>query len=413
MGFDINNFPTKVSAKRMLSRITGIYGKSYVGKWIFEVMGAEIDPAWERVKELRLQASPVTATWGLKYWEQRYGIETDLTLSLEERRKRIIERRMPRLPINPARLEAMLSEICGRDVAIKENIAPYTFGIYIESSGNNNSVVDMNRLFALLNKVKPAHQRYRMSFVQNIGIYIATGTTAHKVHYIQAGTRPGISTGWRIGRRIIEVLTGTRAYQTIFPDTSDKTVSGTHPKQSIGWRIKRGNLEITPELKANSEIFPETSEELRTGSIPKQSQQYALDMTEVEIDKTFTPMASIYKQAGLLPKQSRQLAIDDEKLQIEADTEKFTELFHEATENMEAGSYPGQSSGYAVKESELLVLPEQDALKVVSVESGNVEAGTIPKTSGELSTDNGSVIHEVECRQYETEYPVCGDQFRI
>ena len=91
--FDINNFPTKESAKRMLSRITRIYDKSYVGKWIFEVMGAEIDLMWDRIEELKLQASPGSATWGIQYWEQRYGIPPDPSLTLEERRKRIIERR--------------------------------------------------------------------------------------------------------------------------------------------------------------------------------------------------------------------------------------------------------------------------------------------------------------------------------
>ncbi len=68
MDFDIDNFPTRTTAKRMLSRITGIYEKSYVGKWIFEVMGAEIDPALERFEELKLQTSQCSSTWGFKFW---------------------------------------------------------------------------------------------------------------------------------------------------------------------------------------------------------------------------------------------------------------------------------------------------------------------------------------------------------
>lgn len=72
--FDIEHFPTNPTALRMLSRISPIYDRSYVGKWIFEVMGADMDDVRLRFEELRAQAFPETATWGLFYWEQRYGL---------------------------------------------------------------------------------------------------------------------------------------------------------------------------------------------------------------------------------------------------------------------------------------------------------------------------------------------------
>ena len=40
--FDIEHFPTNPTALRMMSRISPIYDRSYVGKWIFEVMGADM-----------------------------------------------------------------------------------------------------------------------------------------------------------------------------------------------------------------------------------------------------------------------------------------------------------------------------------------------------------------------------------
>ena len=60
--FDIEHFPTSPSAVRMLSRISPIYDKSYVGKWIFEVMGLEMDDVRLRFDELKAQAFPETAT---------------------------------------------------------------------------------------------------------------------------------------------------------------------------------------------------------------------------------------------------------------------------------------------------------------------------------------------------------------
>ena len=46
--FNIENFPTSETAKRMMTYITGngFYDKSYVGKWIFQVMGLEWDEAY-------------------------------------------------------------------------------------------------------------------------------------------------------------------------------------------------------------------------------------------------------------------------------------------------------------------------------------------------------------------------------
>lgn len=44
--FNLENFPTSESAKRQLKYITsGFYDNSYVGKWLFQVMGQEFDDA--------------------------------------------------------------------------------------------------------------------------------------------------------------------------------------------------------------------------------------------------------------------------------------------------------------------------------------------------------------------------------
>ncbi len=235
MKFDIDNFPTRASAKRMLSRITGIYDKSYVGKWIFEVMGAEIDPAWERVEEIKLQASPVTATWGLKYWEQRYGIYPDESVPLEKRRRRIMAYRMAKVPMNPVRMANILKGASGREVGIEENVAPYTFGITID--GNSDIQVDLTDLFALIDRIKPAHQSYRVAFFKNTRIFAGANLYAkykpaaiidgysleREVHQqVQAGAGqyaryrpPAVIDGYSVERKVIQpAYTGMAIFQT-------------------------------------------------------------------------------------------------------------------------------------------------------------------------------------------------------
>lgn len=91
--FDLEKFPENCVSKRMISRVSPIYERSYVAKWLYEVMGREVDDAEIRFSELREQANPETATWALRYWEQRYGIETNENRSLAARRADIIARR--------------------------------------------------------------------------------------------------------------------------------------------------------------------------------------------------------------------------------------------------------------------------------------------------------------------------------
>lgn len=74
MSIDLERFPWSDSANRMLTYVTkGWYDKSYVGKWIYEVMGRELDLATVHIEELPYQMFIDTATWGLKYHEIKYG----------------------------------------------------------------------------------------------------------------------------------------------------------------------------------------------------------------------------------------------------------------------------------------------------------------------------------------------------
>lgn len=158
--FDIEHFPTNPAALRMMSRISPIYDRSYVGKWIFEVMGADMGDVRLRFEELRAQAFPETATWGLMYWEQRYGLPVGSGLSdIEARRRRVLGRRKARAPMNPKRVEHILSELTGREVVITENVADYTFGVEIRPGDN---AIDIGEAMRRLKQIKPSHQAYRL-----------------------------------------------------------------------------------------------------------------------------------------------------------------------------------------------------------------------------------------------------------
>lgn len=127
---ELELFPTSESANRMLSYVTdGFYDRSYVGKWLYQVMGLEYDEAKRYAEELPYQFFPETATWGLKYHEIKWQLPVRENLSYEERRKLIYQKRDYRSPMTPRMMEYYLESVTGFEVHIADvhDAGPYGF----------------------------------------------------------------------------------------------------------------------------------------------------------------------------------------------------------------------------------------------------------------------------------------------
>ena len=189
--FDIEQFPTSPAAARMMSRISPIYDRSYVGKWIFQVMGLDMDNVRLRFEELRLQAFPETATWGLPYWEQRYGIVPSSTQTIEERRRAVLLKRNAREPINPAKVEYIVETMTGMPAKVTENVAPYTFSVEIFGDGGE---IDYDAVCAKLKRTKPSHLQMILFVAASTGIKIKHAGEKWPFPYRMAGTYPDTNT---------------------------------------------------------------------------------------------------------------------------------------------------------------------------------------------------------------------------
>jgi hypothetical protein len=188
---NLENFPTSPAAKRMMKTVSPIYDRSYVAKWIFQVMGMEMDEAWKFFEELRLQAFPETATWGIVYWEQRYHIPPDDSLTIEERRQRVIIKRGKRRPMNPARIEQFTRDITGREAIVTERNGEYVFFIAILPG---ESAVDYQELIDTIKSVKPSHLAFKVLFETDVSMTIQVNNQAYTFEYPLTGTIPDINT---------------------------------------------------------------------------------------------------------------------------------------------------------------------------------------------------------------------------
>ena len=248
--FDIEHFPTNPTALRMLSRISPIYDRSYVGKWIFEVMGADMGDVRLRFEELRAQAFPETATWGLMYWEQRYGLPVGSGLAdIEARRRRVLGRRRSRTPMNPKRVEHILSELTGREVVVTENVADYTFRVEIKPGDN---FIDIAEAMRRIKQIKPSHQAYRLQVALQTTQVITAALTETR---LTVEVWPEAATEIRLPPARVATAAAIR------PRITATVLPGTVEKVSTTAEVAAG---ATPQVKVTAGAFPEPARRVET-----------------------------------------------------------------------------------------------------------------------------------------------------
>ena len=155
---------TSKTAQRIIDYVSPIYGNSYVGLWIFESIGTVLDEMVETADQFRYETNPFTADLLLDFWEKQYGLPKDESLTKEQRRERIISRKLTRGPCNPARLEAAVSSaLGGAEVDITENSAKNTFLVNIREV-----VPSIEPAVSVLERMKPAHLIYKIQVATQI-----------------------------------------------------------------------------------------------------------------------------------------------------------------------------------------------------------------------------------------------------
>jgi len=158
---DIIQSPT---AERMRHMVTdGFYDRSRTGLWMFEVIGREYGDMAKWSEELKYEINPQTCTWSISIWEWVYEIESDETLPLEVRRQNLSSKRLSRLPINPARIEATLSFITGCLITVIDPISPYKF--HVISDESNTMIIDYSTALKKLRTIKPSHLSFIMEAI--------------------------------------------------------------------------------------------------------------------------------------------------------------------------------------------------------------------------------------------------------
>lgn len=175
------------AADRMLESVTkGFYDRSYVGLWIYEILGQEMDDVVNWTEDLQAQAYPQTATWSLPYWEDSCQLTRAPGLSIEARRFRILQAMTGRRPINPDRIERLVSVFTGGPVKVEENPRGQTFRIVLDSP----ETVDVGlyrRIYSAVRELRPAQLTFSVSVTEpdplNTNIYVGGAILSERLSY--------------------------------------------------------------------------------------------------------------------------------------------------------------------------------------------------------------------------------------
>lgn len=370
---NLENFPSNETGKRMLEAVSnGFYDKSYVGKWLFQVMGLEMDDSRIKFEELPYQAFPETATWGLKYHEQKYLLPVREGLEYEERRRFIYQKRDERSLMNPYRMEVIMENITGRKAHVDDETGPVNTFVLEFESGNN--AVDVMAAIKKLKAVKQSHVAFTVRFTAVAYIELCGNIERYESRYPLCGTVPVISTGLKLMDAGVDIAPETHPYKRTTPMTGNSGEAGRYPKTSMGLGVATGEIEAEIYAAGYHVNYPEASEEMTAGIHPKTRYQAVYTGEETEIAANMSGFKYQNDAAGTKPQVSTGLIQEKVAADIEA-TGKGTEV-----------EYPL---------------------------AGENDAGTVPKVSTGSKESGESVIPEVNTESYQIRYPLCGNTFEI
>jgi Uncharacterized protein conserved in bacteria len=178
---------TNDTARKMETYVSPIYGNSYVGLWMLEVIGREYDEPWDIIRTFPNQLTPASATWSIELWEQRYGIVPPPGATFQQRREALLAKRAIPGAFNPHALKLGVSGITGQWSDVNEHAAPYTFAVHLDVSEGFTDAT-LRRVRDFIERRKPAHMSYDLDVMMS----------ARDTVYV--GIVPRIAIQFRIGQ---------------------------------------------------------------------------------------------------------------------------------------------------------------------------------------------------------------------
>ncbi|MDU4587052.1 MULTISPECIES: YmfQ family protein [Clostridium] len=146
-----------------------IYNGNVFNK-IYKSQEYQLGVLYWQMDDLLKQCFIDTATWGLIYWEEEYGIGTNLNYSYEERREVVKAKKRGQGTCTKSLIKSVAEAFSGGECNVIENTAPYTFTI--QFVGIKGIPKNMQGLINAVDEIKPAHLVYNFKYTYTSWDYL-------------------------------------------------------------------------------------------------------------------------------------------------------------------------------------------------------------------------------------------------
>ena len=285
---------TNETAQEIIDWVSQLYGDSYVGLWIYQVMGVILGEVRAMAEQLRQEVRPSTAEELLALWEETYGLSSGDGLTVAQRQARLLDRKLTRSPANPAKLEHLVQSLTGCEARVTENVAPYTFTVELFCEGR---AVDFDAVLRGLQRIKPSHQQMQLYMTAAAGIQIKTNRIRYQFPYRLAGTYPQINTVGGLAGGEIDILPEETPHPLGYPMTGELQ-AGTHPQDNIIGTAQDAGLNIGTEADAEPFAYSFAGEH-NAGTLPQDNIVPAILRTAIEAAAESGAVVVPYALTGL------------------------------------------------------------------------------------------------------------------
>ena len=165
---------TNETAQEIIDWVSQLYGESYVGLWVYQVLGIILGEIRAMAEQLRQEVRPSTAELTLDQWEQLYGLTNGSGLTTAQRQARLLERKLRRAPMNPNRLERLVQAMTGCKTEVTENVAPYVFAVRVFYDDAAPGF-DIQPVIGKIREVRPAHLSFLLIACLRADQHLRTG----------------------------------------------------------------------------------------------------------------------------------------------------------------------------------------------------------------------------------------------
>lgn len=147
---------TNETAREIIDWVSQLYGDSYVGLWVYQVLGFILGEVRAMTEQLRQEVRPSSAELTLDQWELLYGLTNGSGLTVPQRQARLLERKLRRVPMNPDRLARLVRAMTGCKTKVTENVAPYVFAVRVFYDDAAPGF-DIRPVIRRIREIRPAH----------------------------------------------------------------------------------------------------------------------------------------------------------------------------------------------------------------------------------------------------------------